>query len=79
MPGKVATAPGITSKIRGCRAWVHGVGPGTAIAVLSGVRDPMMPTDAELMRELERAELRRLEQPQPQVRIRRASAAKPTR
>jgi hypothetical protein len=43
------------------------------------VRDLMMPSDAEMMRELERAELRRLEQPQPQVRIRRASTAKPPR
>ena len=53
---------------------------GTAVAPGLGVRDLMVPSDAEMMRELERAELRRLEpQPQNVVRVRRAPTVKPPR
>jgi len=48
--------------------------------VNGGVRDLPFPSDAELLRELERAELRKLEpQPQQIVRVRRAPTVKPTR
>lgn len=43
------------------------------------MRDPQMPSDAELMRELERAELRRLEASGQTIRVRRAPTTRPPR
>lgn len=57
---------------------------GTVAAIQILVRDLMMPSDAELMRELERSEMRRLE-PAPgaqnvaRIRIRRITVVKPAR
>jgi hypothetical protein len=66
------------------RAWASDP-DGTTAAITGCVRDLMMPSDLEMMRELERSELRRLE-PAPgegqqvaRIRIRRITVTKPAR